>query len=96
MCDPRYAASVVMSLTYGKMTPTSYSDSEVLAISKSTARLGNALRPGAYLVDSYPFLKHIPVFTSKLRRYHEEELALFSNQVNTVKQRMVSISARAS
>ncbi|KAI0770000.1 cytochrome P450 [Fomes fomentarius] len=85
----RYAASVVMSLTYGKMTPTSYSDSEVLAINKCAARLGNALRPGAYLVDSYPFLKHIPVFTSKLRQYHEEELALFSNQVNTVKQRMV-------
>ena len=42
-----------MTVTYGKTTPTSYSDPEVKRIEQVTARLGSALRPGAYLVDTY-------------------------------------------
>ena len=78
-----------MSVTYGKITPTSYSDPEVLQINKGTARLGQALRPGAFLVDSYPFLKHIPLLYSKLRKWHQEEIDLYRSQVNNVKRRMV-------
>ena len=78
-----------MSVTYGKTTPTSYSDPDVLQINKSAARLGDALRPGAYLVDSYPFLKYIPGLNSQLKRYHQEEIALYRSQVNAVKERVV-------
>ncbi|KAI0754867.1 cytochrome P450 [Daedaleopsis nitida] len=88
-----YAASVIMSVTYGKTTPTSYSDPEVLEINKSAARIGDALRPGRYLVDSYPFLKHFPWFTSELKRFHEEELALFSGQLDAVRQQLVKNEA---
>lgn len=80
-----------MSITYGKTTPTSYSDPEVKQINLGLKRLGNAVRPGAYLVDSYPFLKYIPFFTSELRRFHHEELALYRCQLQGVKTRLVSI-----
>lgn len=89
--DGRYSASVIMSITYGKTTPTSYSDPEVKQINLGLKRLGNAVRPGAYLVDSYPFLKYIPFFTSELRRFHREELALYRSQLQGVKTRLVSI-----
>lgn len=87
----RYSASVIMTITYGKTTPTSYSDPEVKQINLGLKRLGNAVRPGAYLVDSYPFLKCIPFFTSELRRFHREELALYRSQLQGVKTRLVSI-----
>nr|BED42995.1 cytochrome P450 monooxygenase [Trametes versicolor] len=84
----RYAASVIMSITYGKTTPTSFSDPDVKQINVGAARVGDAVRPGAYLVDTYPFLKHIPFFTSELRRFHCEELELYRNQVQGVKARL--------
>ncbi|OSC97213.1 cytochrome P450 [Trametes coccinea BRFM310] len=84
----RYAASVIMSLTYGKMTPTSYSDPEVKKINLLVERLGSAMRPGAHLVDSYPFLKYIPGLTSELQKWHREELDLFSSQIQGVKERL--------
>ncbi len=78
-----------MTVTYGKTTPTSYSDPEVKRIGQGAARLGSALRPGAYLVDTYPFLRYIPGFTSELHRYHEEEKMLYRSQVGEVKERQV-------
>ncbi|TBU29936.1 cytochrome P450 [Dichomitus squalens] len=84
----RYAASVIMSVTYGKTTPTSYSDSEVKQINKIAARLGDALRPGAYLIDTYPWLRYVPGMTSKLKQWHREEIGLYRGQVDAVKQRL--------
>lgn len=78
-----------MSVAYGKTTPTSYSDPEVLQINKSLARLGAALKPGAYLVDTYPILKYCPGYASHLRRYREEELALITKQANAVRELLV-------
>ncbi|KAI0647953.1 cytochrome P450 [Trametes meyenii] len=84
----RYAASVIMAITYGKTTPTSYSDPEVKQINRGIARLGIATRPGAYLVDAYPFFKYIPGFASELKRFHGEELALFRGQLQGVRTRL--------
>lgn len=85
----RFAASVIMSVTYGKTTPTSYSDPEVQQINKGTARLGDTLRPGAYLIESYPWLRYVPGMTSKLEMWHEEEINLYRGQVEAVKQQLV-------
>lgn len=90
----RYAASVIMAITYGKVTPTSYSDPEVQEVNKCLARLGRAIRPGAYLVDSYPILRFIPGYLSTLQQYHREELALFRSQVDAVRQRMAANAAQ--
>jgi hypothetical protein len=47
----RYAASVIMTITYGKTTPTAYSDPEVQEVQECLSFIGIAMRPGAYLVD---------------------------------------------
>ena len=52
----RYSASVVMALAYGK-NPKSYEDPDILAVNRCLARLGNALRPGVWKVDVFPFLR---------------------------------------
>ncbi|KAH9832506.1 cytochrome P450 [Rhodofomes roseus] len=84
----KYAASVVISMTYGKTTPTSYSDPEVQIVNRCLRRLGAALRPGAHLVDTYPFLQYIPGYTSQLRKYHQEELSFFRSQIANVKSQL--------
>ena len=52
----KYAASVVMALAYGKV-PKSYEDPEVQSVNRCLTRLGLAMRPGAWKVDTYPILK---------------------------------------
>ncbi|KAG1798591.1 cytochrome P450 [Suillus plorans] len=92
----RYSASVVMSLTYGKITPTSYADPEVVAINKALARFGQAIQPGAYLVDTYPILRFIPGYLSQLKAWHKEEHALYDRQLDAVRTQMREGTARPS
>jgi len=80
-----------MTITYGKTTPTSYADPEVQQVNACLARMGKALKPGSYLVDSYPFLQYVPRYLRTLRRYHQDELALFRSQIDVVRNQMVSI-----
>ncbi|KAG1894747.1 cytochrome P450 [Suillus fuscotomentosus] len=92
----RYAASVVMSFTYGKITPTSYTDPEVVAVNKALARFGQALKPGAYLVDTYPILRFVPGYLSQLKAWHKEEHALYEGQLDAVRRQMREGTARPS
>ncbi|KAH9930251.1 cytochrome P450 [Fomitopsis serialis] len=92
----RYAATVVISMTYGKTTPTSYSDPEVETINRCLRRFGAALRPGAHLVDTYPFLRYIPGYTAQLQDFHQEELSFFQSQVANVKSHMRNGEAETS
>ena len=80
-----------MTLTYGKTTPTSYTDPEVKQVNNCLFRLGAAVRPGTYLVDTFPILAYLPGYLSNLKRQHQEELALFREQVGTVKGKMVQV-----
>ncbi|KAG1731334.1 cytochrome P450 [Suillus paluster] len=84
----RYAASVVMSFTYGKTTPTAYSDPEIVTLNKYLARFGRAIRPGAYLVDTYPILRFIPGYLSELKVWHQEDLTFFNGQLDVVRSQM--------
>ncbi|KAM0755438.1 cytochrome P450 [Meredithblackwellia eburnea MCA 4105] len=80
-----YAASVIMTVAYGKTTPTTYTDEDVMSVNRCGHRLGGAMRPGAYLVDSFPILRYLPgKWKTDGRQWHKEELALFSKQVQTV------------
>ncbi|KIJ11532.1 hypothetical protein PAXINDRAFT_84362 [Paxillus involutus ATCC 200175] len=92
----RYAASVILRLTYGKSTPTSSDDPEVLRIQQVLRNLQATLRPGAYLVDRIPFLKHVPGYTRVLKMYHEFELSLFRDQLGRVRDDMSRNEAGAS
>ena len=69
----RYAASVILAITYGKITPTAYTDPEVISIKHCFDRVVRAC-PGAYLVDAYPILKYVPYCLNALRQWHREEL----------------------
>ncbi|KAG2072928.1 cytochrome P450 [Suillus decipiens] len=92
----RYAASVAMSFTYGKTTSTSYTDPEVVAVSQSLARFGKAMRPGAYLVDTYPILRFVPGYLSQLKAWQREDLALFERQLDAVRKQISEGTAQPS
>ncbi|EMD34421.1 hypothetical protein CERSUDRAFT_97680 [Gelatoporia subvermispora B] len=91
----RYAASFIMEVTFGKTTPTSYSDPEVKAINQVVVNFGNALLPGKYLVNSFPFLKYIPFFVSHLKKMHKAEITLYREQLGIVKEKMDKGEARS-
>ncbi|KAF9254961.1 cytochrome P450 [Marasmius fiardii PR-910] len=80
----RYAAAVVMALAYGKI-PATYEDPEIRAVNRCLERLGRALRPGAWKVDTYPFLRFIPGYLKELQQGHAEELGLFKGQLQSVR-----------
>ncbi|KAI0693913.1 cytochrome P450 [Cytidiella melzeri] len=94
----RFAASLIMTMTYGKTSPTYYSDPEVLEISRNSSRLGTVTQIGAssHVVDVYPVLRYIPWFTAKLRSWHRDELDLFTRQVNAVRKQLASNNAQPS
>lgn len=50
----------------------------------------HAMRPGAFLVDRIPLLKHIPGYGRQLREYHNFELKLYRDLVNRVRSEMES------
>ncbi|EIW85979.1 cytochrome P450 [Coniophora puteana RWD-64-598 SS2] len=52
-----YAASVVLRITYGKRTPTSFHSPEVQRVHVVLERVQTTFVPGAYLVELLPFLK---------------------------------------
>lgn len=92
-----YAASVILELTYSKTTPTKYADKEVQDVMQNVNRMFAALKIGAYIVDTFPFLKYIPLGgVSELRRFHREELGLFKSQLNSAREKMSQSIAQPS
>jgi hypothetical protein len=56
----RASASMVLSVVYGYPTITSEQDPTVDAINDLAKRLTTAAIPGAYLVEFFPWLRHVP------------------------------------
>ncbi|KAH7922018.1 cytochrome P450 [Leucogyrophana mollusca] len=81
----RYAASVILRITYGKSTPTSVNDQEVVRINKVGRNFLSVVLPGAYLIERIPLLRYVPGYTRDLDQWHDEELQLFTEQVDRVK-----------
>jgi hypothetical protein len=79
-----------MTMTYGKTTSTQYSEPEVQEMIVHAVRLGSVIPLGAHVVDRFPILRHVPFFTFHLRKWHQEELGLFSRLVDGAKERAVS------
>ncbi|KAH7923755.1 cytochrome P450 [Leucogyrophana mollusca] len=92
----RYAASVILRVTYGKSTPTANTDPEVVRIHKVLEHFQLAMRPGAHLIDRIPILKHLPGYGRDLISWHHEELQLFREQLNRVKGEMATEEASPS
>ncbi|KAG0701010.1 cytochrome P450 [Suillus ampliporus] len=85
-----YSATTIMKLTYGKTVPTSATDPEVIEIDELIWMLAEILRPGAYLVDSIPWLKYLPWYGRELRQGFERGKKLNIGHLNRVKEQMKS------
>lgn len=84
-----YAAAVMLRVTYGKASPTSDDDPEVVRVRQMLVNFQTVFRPGAYLVDRVPWLKYVPGYCRQLEEFHRYELALFRDQLNRVREDMV-------
>lgn len=80
-----YASSVILSLTYGKPSPTRKSEPDVGLITEYLYQLGQALLPGARLVEYVPWLKYVPFYARDLRKLHRDELALFQRHLKNTR-----------
>ncbi|KAG1725076.1 cytochrome P450 [Suillus paluster] len=85
-----YAATIITKVAYGKTTPTSATDSEAREVREHFRILRTTLRPGAYLVDSIPWLKYIPWYGQELKRAFQRSRKLYIGQLNRVKQQIQS------
>ncbi|KAG0696217.1 cytochrome P450 [Suillus ampliporus] len=83
-----FAASTIMKITYGKATPTSATDPEVIEIGQIMKKTGELLRPGVYLVDSIPWLKYLPWYARDLKQWFKRGLKLDMGHLNRVKEQM--------
>ncbi|KAH7904596.1 cytochrome P450 [Hygrophoropsis aurantiaca] len=91
----RYAASVILRVTYGKTTPTSINDPEIRRIQNISRHFQAAISPGAYLVGRFPLLRYFPGYTKELDQCHYEDIQLFTEQVDRVKGEMACYSSSA-
>ncbi|KAI5994581.1 cytochrome P450 [Pisolithus orientalis] len=80
----RYAASVILRVTYGKSTATETNAPEIVLIHKMLKRFQTLMRPGALLVEKYPILKYVPGYAGYLHEWRREERQLFHDQLNRV------------
>ncbi|KAG0696657.1 cytochrome P450 [Suillus ampliporus] len=83
-----YSATTIMKVAYGKTAPTSATDPEVIEVCQLIEMTGEILRPGAYLVDSIPWLKYLPWYGRDLKRGFERVEKLNMGQLNRVKEQM--------
>ncbi|KAG0696211.1 cytochrome P450 [Suillus ampliporus] len=83
-----FAATTIMKITYGKTTPTSATDPEVIEIGKLMKKTGELLRPSVYLVDSIPWLKYLPWYGRDLKQWFKRGTKLDMGHLNRVKEQM--------
>lgn len=83
-----YAAATSMKIAYGKTTPTSATDPEVKRIAEFIDKVHAGLHPGAYLVDSIPWLKYFPWYARELRDGHRNSRELFIEQLGRLKREL--------
>lgn len=95
----RYAAGVVFKIGFGRWLETGREE-EFLRIVKVVKHVERVASPGTYLVDSFPFLRHIPTalapFKQEAQRLHAEELDLFRKLQRDVRSALQAGTAPAS
>lgn len=84
-----YAATVIMSLAYGKTERSTYQSPEIRRVVACLNRFHAAAQPGHFAIDAHPWLRYWPGYLSQHRRWHKEELTLFREQYESVRTRMV-------
>ena len=76
----RYASGIIFRLAFGRRIVTGREE-EVRRIYKVVRNVERIASPGAYLVDTFPVLMHLPSFLAPFKKelegLHQEELSLF-------------------
>ncbi|KAG2342045.1 cytochrome P450 [Suillus weaverae] len=86
-----FSSTTMMKVAYGTTTPTSATDPLVREMHQLMKVVSKVVRPDAYyLVDSIPWLKHIPWYGQELKRAHQRSKRLHIGQLNRVKEQMQS------
>ncbi|KAG2091002.1 cytochrome P450 [Suillus discolor] len=83
-----YAAATILKVAYGKTSPTSAADPEVREARRLMSRLRVVMRPGAYWVESIPWLKYLPWYAPELRDDFKRVRKLHTDQLTRVKLHM--------
>jgi hypothetical protein len=83
-----------MKIAYGKNTPTSATDPEVIEMHRMVRMITGILRPGAYLVESLPWLKYLPWYGRDLKLGFERTKKFYLGQLKRVREQIVYISFR--
>ncbi|KIK42207.1 hypothetical protein CY34DRAFT_83942 [Suillus luteus UH-Slu-Lm8-n1] len=85
-----YSAATILKIAYGKNTPTSATDPEVRDVRHLMKYFRIVLHPGAYLVESIPWLKYLPWYGQDLKQQFKKSRELYLNQLNHVRQQLQS------
>ncbi|KAG1772935.1 cytochrome P450 [Suillus placidus] len=85
-----YAATTITKVAYGKNTPTYATDPKVVEVQQTIRMAAAILRPGAYLVDSIPWLKYLPWYGRDLKLAFGRLKKLHTGQLECVKEQMQS------
>lgn len=88
----RYAASVIVTITYGRRVTDVDNDKHVVYNAKAMETLTHVNVPGRYAVESFPFLKHVPTLFAPWKQYVIEQKkidqAMYLELMNDVKEKM--------
>ncbi|KAG1856694.1 cytochrome P450 [Suillus subalutaceus] len=87
-----YAATTIMKVAYAKNTPTSGTDPEVVEMLQMSRMVARILRPGAYLVDSIPWLKYLPWYGRELKLGFESRKKVHIDDMERVKEQMTEMA----
>lgn len=93
VCCSRFSASVILRVTYGRPNPISIDDPEFVWVTQVVQHFIEGMRPGAWLVDRFHWLKYVPGYGRRLREYHESDSKYYRDQLDRVKRAMVSLTS---
>ncbi|KAI1335844.1 cytochrome P450 [Xylariaceae sp. FL0016] len=88
----RYAASVIVMVTYGRRVDDVGNDTVVQLNNEAMGRLTSVNIPGKYAVERYPILKYVPSslapWKAEMIRQRQKDIDLYTGLMNDVKERM--------
>ncbi|KAL1843232.1 hypothetical protein VTJ49DRAFT_2563 [Mycothermus thermophilus] len=90
----RYAASVIVTVTYGRRVEDVRTDAVVQMNAEAMGRLTSVNIPGKYAVERYPALKYIPsIFApwkAEVLEQRKKDIQMYTGLMDDVKRRMAA------
>ncbi|KAL2193988.1 cytochrome P450 [Corynascus similis CBS 632.67] len=90
----RYAASVVVTVTYGRRVENVQTDAVVRMNAEAMERLTSINIPGKYAVERYPALKYVPAmfapWKAQVLEQRKKDIKMYTGLMDDVKRRMAA------